>query len=128
MTATEKLGELADKLHIGHYGRHVFLCIGDACCSAEVGQAAWDALKKELKDTGLSLSRGPAACYRTKVQCLRVCADGPILVVYPEGTYYHGMTADKIPEFVRRHLIDGRPMDDRIFARNPLPLHSEPEA
>lgn len=122
MTTNEKLAEMADKLEIGRYVRHVFLCIGDACCSAEVGQAAWDALKKELKDTGLSLSRGPNACYRTKVQCLRVCSDGPIVVVYPEGTYYHGMTADKIPEFVKRHLIDGQPVDERVFARNPLPV------
>ena len=128
MDENAKLAAMADKLLIGQYHRHVFLCIGETCCSKEVGQAAWEALKKELKDTGLSLSRGPAACYRTKVQCLRVCSDGPILVVYPEGTYYHGMTADKIPEFVKRHLIDGRPMEDRIFARNPLPLRSEPEA
>lgn len=129
MTTNEKLAAIADKLHIGHYARHVFLCIGEECCSAEVGQAAWDALKKELKDTGLSLSRGPGACYRTKVQCLRVCSDGPILVVYPEGTYYHGMTADKIPEFVRQHLIGNQPQEDRIFARNPLPLAvtAEPE-
>jgi len=125
MTTNERLAEIADKLHIGHYHRHVFLCIGEACCPPEVGQAAWEALKKELKDTGLSLSRGPGACYRTKVQCLRVCADGPIVVVYPEGTYYHGMTADKISEFVHSHLIEGKPLEDRVFARNPLPLVSD---
>jgi (2Fe-2S) ferredoxin len=122
MTTTEKLAQIAAKLHIGHYARHVFLCVGEECCPAEVGLAAWEALKKELKDTGLSLSRGPGACYRTKVGCLRVCSDGPIAVVYPEGTYYHGLTADKIPAFVKEHLIGGRPQEDRIFARNPLPL------
>jgi (2Fe-2S) ferredoxin len=117
-----RLTAIADKLLIGRYHRHVFLCVGEECCSAEVGMAAWEALKKALKDRNLSLSVGPNACYRTKVQCLRVCCDGPILVVYPEGTYYHGMTADRIPEFVQQHLVDGRPIEDRIFARNPLPL------
>lgn len=116
------LARIADTLKIGEYHRHVFLCVGEECCSAEEGQAAWEVLKKELKDRNLSLSTGPGACYRTKVQCLRVCKAGPILVVYPEGTYYFGMTADRIPEFVQTHLVDGQPIEDRIFARNPLPL------
>lgn len=117
-----QLAKIADKLHIGGYHRHVFLCIGEECCSKDDGEAAWDALKRELKDKNLSLSTGPNACYRTKVGCLRVCKSGPILVVYPEGTYYFGMTADRIPEFVQKHLVEGTPIEDRIFTRNPLPL------
>ena len=117
----EKLAEIADKLLIGQYHRHVFLCVGDSCCTDEVGQAAWEKLKSELKERNLSLATGPAACYRTKVKCLRVCTGGPILVVYPEGTWYMGMTADRIPRFVREHLVEGRPVEESIFARNPLP-------
>jgi len=113
---------IADKLLIGQYHRHVFLCIGEACCTAEVGAAAWEALKKELKDRKLSLSTGPTACYRTKVGCLRVCQDGPIAVVYPEGTYYRGLTAERVPEFVEKHLVNGQPIEEMVFARNPLPL------
>ena len=96
---------------------------------AEIGkegaQAAWDALKDELKARNLSLATGPAACYRTKVGCMRICAGGPILVVYPEGTWYGGMTADRIPRFVQEHLIDGKPIEEWIFARNPLPSEYE---
>jgi (2Fe-2S) ferredoxin len=121
------LPEVAAKLGIGFYHRHVFLCVGDSCCTAEVGQAAWDALKKELKDRNLSLSTGPNACYRTKVNCLRICSGGPIMVVYPEGTWYQGMTADRIPLFVQQHLIEGKPVEQWIFARNPLPNEQEPE-
>ena len=117
---TENLGEIAEKLGIGHYHRHVFLCIGPDCCTPETGDAAWQALKQELKDRNLSLSVGPNACYRTKVQCLRVCTQGPILVVYPEGTWYHGMTPDRIPRFVQKHIIEGRPIREWIFAENPL--------
>jgi (2Fe-2S) ferredoxin len=122
--AAEKVGEIAEKLLIGHFHRHVFLCVGDACCAAigkEGSQAAWDKLKDELKSRNLSLATGPAACYRTKVSCMRICAGGPILVVYPEGTWYAGMTADRIPRFVQEHLIDGKPIEEWIFARNPLP-------
>ena len=115
-----ELTQIADKLLIGQYHRHVFLCIGDACCTAEAGREAWEALKKELKDKNLSLSTGPNACYRTKVQCLRVCSGGPIAVVYPEGTYYAGLIADRIPRFVQEHLIDGNPIEEWIFARNSL--------
>lgn len=125
MDLKAQLSDMAGKLLIGQYHRHVFLCIGEECCTAEAGQAAWDVLKKELKDRHLSLSTGPSACYRTKVGCLRVCKGGPILVVYPEGTYYFGMTADKIPEFVQQHLMDGVPMEEHIFARNALPLVQE---
>ncbi|MFO0807775.1 MAG: hypothetical protein U0746_04055 [Gemmataceae bacterium] len=116
-----ELPVVAENLGIGHYRRHVFLCIGDKCCTDEVGQAAWEALKRQLKDHNLSLSVGPNACYRTKVQCLRVCQDGPILVVYPEGTWYAGMTEERIPRFVQEHLIDGKPVEEWVFARNPLP-------
>ena len=117
----QQLAVVADTLLIGKFHRHVFLCIGDACCTSATGQEAWDALKRELKDRNLSLSDGPAACYRTKVQCLRVCIGGPIVVVYPEGTWYAGLTADRIPRFVQEHLIDGKPIKEWIFARNPLP-------
>jgi len=116
------LQELAEKLLIGRYARHVFLCTGEACSAPGVGEAAWDVLKRELKERNLSLATGPDACYRTKVGCLRVCAGGPILLVYPEGTYYGGMTAERIPEFVQKHLVEGRPVEKRIFARNPLPV------
>jgi (2Fe-2S) ferredoxin len=115
------LPEVAAKLGIGSYHRHVVLCAGDKCCTAEVGAAAWDALKRELKDRGLSLSAGPNACYRTKAACLRICQGGPIAVVYPEGTWYAGLTAERIPLFVQHHLVEGRPVGEWVFARNPLP-------
>jgi (2Fe-2S) ferredoxin len=120
MPDLDKLAAIAGELKIGHYSRHIFLCTGEACCSKEVGAAAWEMLKNELKRLNLSLAEGPQACYRTKVGCLRVCKDGPIAVVYPEGTYYAGLTAEKIPEFIEQHLIQNRPMEELIFARNPL--------
>ena len=116
--AQEQLQSIAQKLGIGSYGRHVLLCLGPNCCSPEEGQKAWDVLKQQLKEN--NLDKGEKACYRTKVGCLRICAQGPTMVVYPEGTWYHGMSADRIPHFVRQHLIEGKPIEEWIFARNPL--------
>src|SRR5437868_3516864 len=115
----EELRAVAGKLGIGSYHRHVFLCTGPNCCTPETGQAAWEALKKEIKEKGLAA--GPRACYRTKVGCLRICCHGPTMVIYPEGTWYHGMTADRIPRLVQEHLVEGRPVQEWVFARNPLP-------
>ncbi len=91
----EQLESVAAKLGIGGYQRHVLLCTGPNCCTPEEGLAAWDALKQHLKQH--NLGSGENACYRTKVGCLRICCHGPTMVVYPEGTWYHGMTVERIP-------------------------------
>jgi (2Fe-2S) ferredoxin len=124
---TDKHDELraaAAKLGLGAYRRHVFLCTGPSCCTPEVGQAAWEALKKTLKELGLA--QGPNACQRNKVGCLRICCHGPTMVVYPEGTWYHGMTADRIPLFVQKHLVEGQPVGEWVFAENPMRADDDP--
>jgi hypothetical protein len=68
--------------------RHIFLCADQTtpkCCDKERGLAAWDFLKRRLKELGLSEQGG---ILRTKANCLRICEGGPIAVVYPEGTWY----------------------------------------
>ncbi len=65
--------------------RHIFLCCDQTtpkCCEKERGLAAWDYLKVRLKELGLSESGG---ILRTKANCLRICAGGPVALVYPEG-------------------------------------------
>jgi len=108
----------AAKIGIARSTRHVFLCLGPSCCDPAVGQAAWEALKAKIKEAGLS--DGDRVCQRTKVGCLRICCNGPTMVVYPEGTWYSGMTADRIERFVQEHLIAGRPIREWIFAVKPL--------
>src|SRR5205809_1090414 len=88
----QQLDAVAAKLGIGAYKRHVLLCTGPNCCSPEDGLKAWEAINQPLKDN--ALGTGEKACYRTKVGCLRICCQGPTMVVSPEGTWYHGMTAD----------------------------------
>ncbi len=114
----EQLRAVAGKLGIGAYRRHVLLCTGPKCCTPEEGAAAWEVLKGQIKEHGLGA--GERACYRTKVGCLRICCHGPTMLVYPEGTWYHGMTADRIPRFVEEHLVGGKPVEEWVFARNPI--------
>lgn len=113
-----QLESVAAKLGIGSYQRHVLLCTGPNCCTPEDGLNAWETLKQQIKQH--NLGSGANACYRSKVGCLRICCQGPTLVVYPEGTWYHGMTADKIPHFVEQHLVAGKAVEEWIFARNKL--------
>jgi (2Fe-2S) ferredoxin len=114
----DQLQAAAAKVGIGAYRRHVLLCTGPNCCSPEEGLRAWETLKQQLKDR--NLLTGDRACYRTKVGCLRICCHGPTMLVYPDGTWYHGMTAERIPHFVEQHLVDGREVTEWIFAHNPI--------
>ncbi len=118
----EQLDAVAKKIGIGAMQKHVFLCLGPKCCAPDVGEQSWELLKQKLKDAGLST--GDNICQRTRVGCLRICCHGPTMVVYPEGTWYHDMTVDKIERLVKQHLIEGKPIEEWIFARNPLPSSS----
>ena len=118
MTDQEQLQAALAKLQIERSRRHVFLCTGPSCCTPEVGLAAWEALKQKIRDAGLS--EGDEICQRTKVGCLRICCQGPTMVVYPEGTWYSGMTADRMDRLVLEHLKEGRPIAEWKFAQKPL--------
>jgi (2Fe-2S) ferredoxin len=114
-----KLQGNAAKLGIGNYSRHVLLCTGPTCCTEKEGLEAWEELKKQIKEQGLT--SGDNACYRTKVGCLRLCESGPIATVYPEGIWYANMSKLNIGAFVKNHLVDGVPLEDLVITKNPLP-------
>jgi len=109
-----QLQTLAGKLNLDRLERHVFLCVGDNCCTSAAGLAAWEALKQGIKEAGLT------TCYRTKVGCLRICCEGPTAVVYPEGTWYHGLDAERMPRFVQEHLVNDQPVNEWMFAQKKL--------
>lgn len=111
-----KITEKARSLGIGAYQRHILLCLGPDCCPLKKGEKTWEHLKKRLKELGPS-----CAAFRTKVGCLRVCADGPLAVVYPEGTWYRGVTPEVCEEIIQRHLLRGEVVEEHAFAFNPLP-------
>jgi (2Fe-2S) ferredoxin len=100
------------------FRHHVFICENRrpeddprGCCSAKGSADVRALLKNELKRRGIKDVRANSA------GCLDACADGPTVVVYPEGVWYGGVRPEDVAEIIDEHLVGGRPVERLLIPR-----------
>ena len=91
------------------YRTHVLVCGGTGCTSSGSARIR-ERLEKEIEANGLS----DEVCV-VKTGCFGLCALGPIMIVYPEGTFYSIVQEEDIPEIVTEHLLKGNVVKHLLY-------------
>ena len=91
------------------FRRHLFICTnkrtdGTACCADFGAEQARAYLKRRCKELGI---HGKGQVRINGAGCLDRCSQGPVLVIYPEGTWYTYVDQDDLEEIITRHLMGG---------------------
>ena len=95
------------------YQYHLFFCTnqregGKACCASKGAQDMREYAKNRIKALKLS---GPGKCRINNAGCMDRCAEGPVIAIYPEGTWYTYVDQQDIDEIIDEHLVHGRVVD-----------------
>ena len=139
MADLDRLKKIAGALSIGRAPRHIFLCAEQStprCSTASESGKVWAYLKNRLKELDLTSPpprwrgdftnepppetvTGTGTVLRSKVDCFRVCEQGPIAVVHPDAVWYHSVSVEVMETIIQEHLIGGRPVTEHVFAIGP---------
>ncbi len=127
---SQGLSACVQSLGLTQIDRHIFICADQTvpkCCDRQTSLVAWNYLKKRLQELGLDKpsANRPTCVFRTKANCLRVCASRPIMVVYPDGVWYRDVTPPIIERIIQEHLLNSKVVQEYAFLTHPLPLPHE---
>lgn len=98
---------------MSYYRHHVFFCTnrrddGSQCCAQYDAANLRDYLKQRTRELDLA---SPGGVRINTAGCLNRCAEGPVIVVYPEATWYTYVDREDIEEILTEHLIGGRAVE-----------------
>jgi (2Fe-2S) ferredoxin len=98
---------------MSHFKYHVFFCTnqregGEACCNNHGANDVRDYMKRRVKELG---DRIPDRVRINTAGCLDRCDKGPVIVVYPEATWYTYVDREDVDEIIESHLIGGKAVD-----------------
>lgn len=99
------------------YGRHAFICIHGDCAGPELGERLHQKFLELNRQHGLNKLRNPERVKCSLADCLGVCSSGPIMVVYPEGIWYHHVDEAALERIYQEHILGGRPVEALMFHR-----------
>lgn len=122
---SSQFSQCIEQLSLQKLAKHIFLCADQTlpkCCDKETSLTSWNYLKNRLKELeldGPTLER-PRCVFRTKANCLRVCYSGPILLVYPDGVWYHSATPEVIERILQEHIIGNQVVEEYAFNQTRL--------
>ena len=97
------------------YRSHVLVCGGTGCTSSG-SQQIMETLKEEIKKAGLEKEVSVV-----QTGCHGLCALGPIMIVYPDASFYSMVKVEDIPEIVQEHLLKGRVVTRLLYQETVTP-------